>query len=195
MEHGIPELKRTHTHTRTTGNGFQQARDWGFCNENANAKSTENSLPFIPLFRLLFSWIAYSSWPTYQLVKPDSTPTLKTCSCLSLRSYLGETWLGTKVDLPLFTLLASTHTYTWSRNKIWHKSNGRRRSERADTSNSSSTIRLADFWDSNPEAWLAFAESQFGRESQSLQKENPTLNSALNLSNWPHSLTERNTGL
>ena len=58
-----------------------------------------------------------------------------------------------------------------------------------------STIRLADFWDSNPEAWLAFAESQFGRESQSLQKENPTLNSALNLSNWPHSLTERNTGL
>ena len=26
-----------------------------------------------------------------------------------------------------------------------------------------STIRLADFWDSNPEAWLAFAESQFRR--------------------------------
>ena len=26
-----------------------------------------------------------------------------------------------------------------------------------------STIRLADFCDSNPEAWLAFAESQFRR--------------------------------
>ena len=26
-----------------------------------------------------------------------------------------------------------------------------------------STIRLADFWESNPEAWLAFAESQFRR--------------------------------
>ena len=38
MEHGIPELKRTHTHTRTTGNGFQQARDWCFCNEKCKCE-------------------------------------------------------------------------------------------------------------------------------------------------------------
>ena len=83
-----------------------------------------------------------------------------------------------------------------------------------------STIRLADFWDSNPEAWLAFAESQFRRagiKSELVKldavveklplllitkltlliakppKRNPTQNSARNLSNRPHSLTERNT--